>query len=72
MEEYNPISGVPARDYFPNKVKVRVQLDFTAPSPQQYYTGANPWSNSNLVYTIPVSLIHITENQGDLNWTSPI
>lgn len=72
MEEYNPVSGIPARDYFPNKVKVRVQLDFTAPSPQQSYTGANPWSNSNLLYTIPISLIHITENQGDLNWTEPI
>tara|TARA_B100001094_G_C18171350_1_gene795291 strand:- start:435 stop:2225 length:1791 start_codon:yes stop_codon:yes gene_type:complete len=72
MEEINPVSGNPARDYFPNKVKVRVQLDFTAPSPQQGYTGPNPWSNSNLLFTIPVSLIHITENQGDLNWTAPI
>tara|TARA_R100000900_G_scaffold146497_2_gene136727 strand:+ start:458 stop:2224 length:1767 start_codon:yes stop_codon:yes gene_type:complete len=71
-EEYNPTNANPARDYFPNKVKIKFQLDFNAPSPQQNYSGSNPWSNGNLLYTIPISLAHATENQGDLNWVAPI
>ena len=69
-EEYNPIGpGNPARDWFPSRVKVKITFDFTAPSPLQPYTGNNPWSNSNTLYNMSASLIHVTVNQGDLNWT---
>jgi len=71
-EEYQPAPGHPARDYFPNKIKISIQLDFYAPSPSNPYSGANPWSNSNTLFTIPINLAHVTVNQGDLNWTEPI
>ena len=69
-EEYNPVGPAnPARDWFPSRVKVKVTLDFTAPSPQMPFNGPSPWSNNDTLYSLPVSLVHVTTNQGDLNWT---
>jgi hypothetical protein len=69
MEEYLPDGINAARDYFPYRIRIRVELDFFAPSPQQSFTGQNPFNSSNTLYTLPVSVIHITSNQGDLNWS---
>ena len=71
-EEYYPNNlSWPARDWFPTKIKIKIELDFYAPSPLQSFSGPNPFSNSNTLYTIPARLIHATHNQGDLNWVDP-
>ena len=49
----------PAYEYFPEKVKISINLDFTMPSNLGY----------NQAYEIPVNVYHNTENQGDLNWS---
>jgi len=57
VEEYDT-AGTYAFQWFPEKVKVIIALDFVMPSGLAY--------NSNIV--VPVKIYHDTENQGDLNW----
>ena len=63
MEIYDlsPTLGSGQYDWFPEKLKVTVDLNFIMPTPQ-----------SGTVFSIPINLYHNTENQGDLNWTTPI
>jgi hypothetical protein len=61
QEEYNTLgSGV--YDWFPEKVKVTITLDFVMPN----------GLGNNVAYVVPVKIYHDTENQGDLNWVAPI
>ena len=48
----------PGYEFFPEKVRVRISLDFTMPTVTGYNTS----------YVIPVNIYHNTENQGDLNF----
>ena len=57
LEEYDA-AGAYGFQWFPEKVKVIIALDFVMPSGLTY--------NSNIV--VPVKIYHDTENQGDLNW----
>ena len=63
MEIYdlNSTLGSGQYDWFPEKLEVTVDLNFIMPTPQ-----------SGTVFSIPINLYHNTENQGDLNWTTPI
>tara|TARA_R100001377_G_scaffold85116_2_gene70361 strand:- start:4893 stop:6479 length:1587 start_codon:yes stop_codon:yes gene_type:complete len=47
-------------EWFPEKLKVTVDLNFIMPTPQ-----------SGTVFSIPINLYHNTENQGDLSWVDP-
>jgi hypothetical protein len=49
----------PGYEFYPEKVKISISLDFTMPSNLSY----------NQAYEIPVNIYHNTENQGDLNWS---
>ena len=51
-------STYPGYEFFPEKVRVRISLDFTMPTVTGYNTS----------YVIPVNIYHNTENQGDLNF----
>ena len=70
VEEYNPDGINPARDYFPTRVKVSIQLDFHMPS--QNATpgpGSGGFTQGGTMFEIPVKIKHDTSRQGDLNWT---
>jgi len=74
-EEYSFSPSNPARDYFPNKIKISVPISFTAPpipgtiGPMGFVNSDTFFNVNNTIYTIPIKLAHITENQGDLNWS---
>ena len=75
QEQYQSINSNPARDYFPNRIKIIIPLNFTAPAIPGTIGPSGPINSdtffnlNNTEYTIPVKLAHITENQGDLNWS---
>ena len=68
-ESYSPSNNNPARDWFPTKIIISVKLNFIAPSPAQGYNGpVDPFNPADDMLTIPVGIVHATDNQGDLNW----
>tara|TARA_B100001059_G_C17838445_1_gene590042 strand:+ start:3403 stop:5238 length:1836 start_codon:yes stop_codon:yes gene_type:complete len=70
IEEYNPNPSSPARDWFPTRVKVSVQLDFYLPS--QNATpgpGSGGFNVNGNDFEVTVLIKHDTSKQGDLNWT---
>tara|TARA_R100001443_G_scaffold116948_1_gene139215 strand:+ start:527 stop:2260 length:1734 start_codon:yes stop_codon:yes gene_type:complete len=70
IEEYNPLSANPARDWFPTKVKISIQLDFYMPSQNQTPgPGSGGYNTAGTMFDIPILIKHDTSRQGDLNWT---
>tara|TARA_R110002012_G_scaffold155092_5_gene315955 strand:+ start:70 stop:1863 length:1794 start_codon:yes stop_codon:yes gene_type:complete len=70
QEEYNPLPAIPARDWFPTKVKISIQLDFYMPSQNQTPgPGSGGFNTGGTNFEIPVLIKHDTSRQGDLNWT---
>ena len=69
-ENYVPDPSNPARDWFPLSVIINIKLDFLAPHPLAGYNGPiDPFNPAEDMFTIPVGIVHVTDNQGDLNWT---
>ena len=61
LEIYQANPALEQFEWFPEKLKVTVDLNFIMPTPQ-----------GGTTLSIPINLYHNTENQGDLNWTTPI